>query len=65
MTLKVESTAYTILVLLGWFLHMTSFNSKAMPTNDTDCSFHIHSFRTCLTNHNYGVHIMPHNATSY
>ena len=53
LTIKVTYGFYSIsLVLLGWFLRTVNFDSKVMPTNDTDYTCHIHkSCRTCLTNH--------------
>ena len=42
---KAKVMAYTfstsLLLLGGWFIH-TRINSKAMPTNDTNYSYHIY-----------------------
>ena len=40
---KVMAYAYStsLLLLGGWFIH-THINSKAMPTNDTNYSYHIY-----------------------
>ena len=40
-------------------------NSKAMPINDNDYSFHITAIELVYYNQSYMVHIMPHHATSY
>ena len=46
--------------MIAYSYSMTRFNSKATPTNDTDCSCH-KSCRTYLANHMglISCHIMP------
>ena len=63
MILKVKLTACTVLAYFYLVGFHDEFNSKAMPTYDTDYSCCIEVVE--LVNQSYGFHIIPHYAGSH
>ena len=56
--------AYAMIAYFIRLVSITCFNSKAMPTNDTDYIAAIWMLLN-LSSQSYGVHITPHHTISY